>query len=229
MYYTTRDIASGYQCISVAVSASPSGPYVDSSKAALACQVSGSQRLCGSIDPSPFVDTNGTAYLIWKSDENNPACGSPSRLWSAPLSADGTALAASATQLLISDQPWQGGIIEAPAMILISGTYYLLYSASDFQSSGYSMGYATCSSPSGPCRNATVNAPFVATTGSAAGPGGGQFFEDSASGLWLVYHAWTAPLTSYLAGGVRSLRIDRLAVIGGTLSFQGPTTTPQPL
>ena len=231
MYYTARDTASGFQCVSHAESSSPEGPYVDSTSSAFVCQVSGAQSLCGSIDPSPLVDTDGTAYLVWKSDENSPSCLDPPRLWSAPLAADGLALAGSPTQLLVMDEAWQQSVIEGPSMTVVGGVYYLLYSANDYESAAYAMGYATCLSPSGPCENVSVTAPFISSAGSALGPGGGEFLEDAVGGRWLVYHAWTAPKTTYAGGGARSMRIDRLDVDSGagTLSFAGPTTSLQPL
>jgi beta-xylosidase len=229
MYYTARDAASGFQCVSSAASSSPAGPYVDSSASAFVCQVSGAQSLCGSIDPSAFVDTDGTAYLVWKSDENAAACARPTRLWSAPLGADGKSLSGPPTQLLITDQAWQQGIIEGPAMTMVGGTYYLLYSANNYQSSAYAMGYATCLSPSGPCKNVSVDAPAISSGGSALGPGGGAFFDDALGAHWLVYHGWTAPTTTYAGGGMRSLRVDRLVYGGAALSLAGPTTTRQPL
>ena len=227
LYYTARDTGSGRQCISVAVASSAAGPYVDSSSAPLVCQVSGSESLCGSIDPSPFVDSDGSAHLVWKSDEN--ACGNPPRLWTAPLSADGLTLTGPHTALLEMDEAWQKPIIEGPAMTLVGGIYFLVYSANNYESASYSMGYATCLSVSGPCKNVSVTGPFVASAGSALGPGGGEFFRDADGGAWLAYHAWTAPVTTYAGGGARSLRIDRLEIDAGTLSLVGPTTTPQPL
>jgi hypothetical protein len=229
MYYTARDAASGFQCVSSAAASSAAGPYVDSSASAFVCQVSGAQSLCGSIDPSPYVDTDGTPYLVWKSDENAAACANPPRLWSAQLSADGTALAGPATQLLIVDQSWQQGVIEGPAMTMVGGIYYLLYSANNYQSAAYAMGYATCLSPTGPCQNISTNGPAISSAGSALGPGGGSFFDDALGAHWLVYHGWTAPQTTYAGGGRRSLRIDRLVYDNGALSLDGPTTTRQGL
>ncbi len=54
MYYTVRHRASGRQCVSVAVSVLPQGPFVDASLAPLVCQF----ERGGSIDPSPFVDSD---------------------------------------------------------------------------------------------------------------------------------------------------------------------------
>jgi len=48
------------QCISRAVSDNPAGPFVDERSEPLVCQL----ELGGSIDPSPFVDADGTPYLL---------------------------------------------------------------------------------------------------------------------------------------------------------------------
>src|SRR5436305_83944 len=63
LYYTTTEGSSGRQCISVATATTPTGPYHDSSTGPLVCQ----RTLGGSIDPYPFVDANGSLYLLWKS------------------------------------------------------------------------------------------------------------------------------------------------------------------
>ena len=229
MFYTARDTAAGFQCISRAVATSPAGPYVDSSTAPFECQVSGSESFCGSIDPSPFVDSSGALYLLWKSDENASACAKPPRLWSAPLNADASAMTGPPTALLTMDQAWQQPIIEGPSMTAVNGRYFLVYSANNYESASYAMGYATCLSPTGPCMNVSVNGPFVSSAGVALGPGGGEFFADTQGVLWLAYHAWTAPTTTYAGGGARSFRIDRLETDGGVLSLDGPTTTAQPV
>lgn len=225
LYYTARYAMAGLQCISSAVSATPEGPYVDGSTSPFICDVS----RCGSIDPSPFVDADGTPYLLWKSDENAPACASPPHLWTARMSGDGRTLAGPPTPLLAMDEDWEQPIIEGPSMICRSGTYFLAYSANAYESASYAMGYATCLSPLGPCKKATVLGPFLASRATALGPGGGEFFQDAAGESWLVYHAWTAPKTTYAGGGERSMRIDRVTFAGNALVVDGPTTTAEPL
>jgi beta-xylosidase len=64
MYYTAHHKAWNQQCISVATSASPAGPFTDNSSAPLLCQRSRG----GSIDPQPFLAPNGALYLLWKSE-----------------------------------------------------------------------------------------------------------------------------------------------------------------
>jgi hypothetical protein len=50
----------------------------------------------------------------------------------------------------------------------------------------------------------------MASSGSMAGPGGAEVFDDVQGRHWLAYHAWNAGRVGYAAGGVRSLRITTL-------------------
>jgi beta-xylosidase len=61
LYYTAHDSTSNRQCIGVATSDSPEGPFRDQSDTPFICQV----RQGGSIDPSPFRDEDGTLYLCF--------------------------------------------------------------------------------------------------------------------------------------------------------------------
>jgi beta-xylosidase len=215
LYYTARHAASGYQCISRAVSTSAPGPYRDDSAQPFVCPVGGSEQLCGSIDPSPFVDASGRAYLLWKSDENSPSCHAPPRLWSQSLSDDGLELRGSPRALLRMDRDWEQPIVEGPSMLLHDGAYFLFYSANWYDSARYAIGYAKCAGPLGPCSKVTTDAPLLGSGGGALGPGGQELFADARGEPWIAYHAWTAPRASYAAGGARSLRLARVTFAGG--------------
>jgi beta-xylosidase len=208
LYYTARDTASDFQCISRAVAPRPEGPYVDTSERPFVCQTS----LCGSIDPSPFVDASGRAHLLWKSDENALRCRGAARLWTQELSANGLDLAGVPVPLLTMDRDWEQPLIEGPSMVADAGRYYLFYSANWYESPRYSVGYAVCSSPVGPCTKA--DGPWLRSDGTMLGPGGQEVFEGP-RGPTLAYHAWTAPHATYAEGGARSLRFGQLAFRDG--------------
>ena len=114
LYYATRVAGDGRQCLSRAVSVLPQGPYVDTSSGPLVCQLDRG----GSIDPSPFVDANGIAWLIWKSE--GTLAGEPTRSWSAPLTTDGLSINGTPTELLHTALPWEQPIIEGPSMARIA-------------------------------------------------------------------------------------------------------------
>ena len=205
MYYTARDAASGRQCISVAASAAPSGPFTDTSSGPPLCQLPNG----GSIDASPVVTSAGT-YLIWKSDDN--ALGRRTHLWSQQLSSDGRALVGSRRLLLSADAGWQGSVIEGPSMVEVAGLYYLFYGANAWNSSNAAIGYARCFSPLGPCINASILGPWMASQGSRLGPSGPDVFVDGSGATRLAYHAWTGAV-GYESGGRRSLWIDTLTFV----------------
>ncbi len=210
LYYTTRDASSGFQCISRATSTRPQGPYADDSKEPFVCQVRADTPFCGSIDPSPVVDGDGRAYLLWKSDENSASCGKDPRIWAQPLSDDGLTLTGSPVALLAMDRSWESPIVEGPSMVSYGGLYFLFYSANRYESAKYAIGYATCVGPLGPCKKVTTAAPLVGSHGAALGPGGQEFFTDARGLTWMAYHAWRAPRTRYAEGGARVLRLARV-------------------
>jgi beta-xylosidase len=200
LFFTTRDHRSGRQCTGRAEGASPVGPFIDRDSVPFVCQ----SDLGGSIDASVVRDSTGQLYLIWKNDGN--CCGSPVSLWSQRLSDAGRNLLGAPVQLLQTDQPWEGSLIEGPTMWREAGRWHLLYSANRWNTGEYATGYAACTTPLGPCLK-PQSVPLMASNGSMAGPGGAETFEDVQGRRWIAYHAWTAGHVGYAAGGVRSLRI----------------------
>lgn len=209
LYYTVREPRSGRQAISVARSAHPEGPFVDSRTEPLIFQVDRG----GSIDPSPFVDHDGSAYLLWKSDDN--ALNQPSSLWCQRLTRDGLRLSGAPAELLRRDRAWEWPLIEAPAMVRSHRTYYLFYSANWWESANYAIGYATGSTPLGPFDKVTRDGPWVTSRGQAAGTGGQAFFTDADGNLRMAYHAWHHDRIGYAHRGARSLWIGRVHFVDG--------------
>ncbi len=221
LYYTTRALEAGRQCLSLATSPGPEGPFQDTSTAPFICQVD----LGGSIDPYPFQDEDGTYYLLWKNDGN--CCGLEVYLWIQQLSDDGLSLVGEPVQLIQRDQAWERPLIENPAMLLVEDTYYLFYSGNWWESHEYAVGYAICESITGPCEKPRQEPVFSYGNG-AMGPGGQAFFQDEEGNLWMAYHAWTGIDVGY-PGGERSLRIDPVEFVGGEPVIEGPSVDPQPL
>jgi len=213
LFYTVRHRGSGLQSISTAIGDRPEGPFVDTSAGPFVFQ----RDRGGSIDPSPFVDVDRTAYLLWKSDDN--ALHRPSSLWGCALTSDGLSLAGDAVRLLGHDRGWEAPLVEAPSMVRVEGTYFLFYSANWWESSRYAIGYATAESPLGPYVKATKWRPWMAANGRAHGPGGQEFFTDADGQLWMAYHAWVGGSVGYASGGGRALWLTKV-------SFD---TTPAPL
>lgn len=217
MYYVGPSLEAGRQCISVATADRPEGPFQDSSAAPLVCQA----ELGGSIDPSRFVDADGTPYLLWKNDGN--CCGQPTDLWGQRLSEDGLSLSGQPQRLGIrNDQAWEGSVVEAPMVLLHGGRYYLFYSANAYDQAAYAVGYGVADQVLGPYTKPAAR-PILSSRGSAAGPGGQSVVVGPRGGLWLVYHAWAADRVGNSHAGVRSMWLDRLSFDGTRPIVHGPT------
>jgi hypothetical protein len=210
MYYATEVVATGQECVSVATSPDPAGPFTDNSSAPFICQTG----LGGSIDPQPFVDSDGVSYLYWKSNAGQSA--QPAFIWAAMLAPDGLSLASSPQEVLAQDQPWES-TIEGPDMVNASGSYVLFYSAGQWNGAGYGVGYADCVGPFGPCTK-PQSSPILHSDTSRLGPGGESLFQDPSGNWWMAYHAWDGPTShySYADGEFRSLWIAPVAFSGGT-------------
>ncbi len=202
LYYATPDRSPDRECLSVATADRPTGPFTDGSAGPLVCPDGG-----GAIDPSPFVDVDGRTYLLWKS------YGGPDGIVIRELAPDGVSFVGEPHLLLAADQGWEGGLVEAPAMVAHEGRYYLFYSANDWATAGYGIGYAVCDTPLGPCAK-PGQGPWLGSTDKAQGPGGQEAFTDAGGRLWMVLHAWVGGKVGY-PGGARNLFVVPLDFVNG--------------
>jgi GH43 family beta-xylosidase len=204
LYYTAhskaaQDEGRARQCIGVALSDSPDGPFVPVGDGPLVCPdgEGGTVDLGGAIDAATYTE-DGRLYLLWKSDGN--CCASPVPapvIYLQPLSADGTTLTGPPVELIRLDQAFEGRVVEAPTLIKQDGTYYLFYSANDYYGGGYRTAYATSSSLTGPYTKATTE---LMTTdlfqGDVIGPGGQDVIQNADGTTSILFHGWD-PTYSY--------------------------------
>lgn len=115
--YTAWHAASGRQCIGVATSTSPLGPFVPRLGRPLICPTS----IGGAIDAATYVE-NGVRYLLYKNDGN--AVGQDTWLWLQRVTTDGLGLIGSPVRLIRQDRPEEGGLIEAPVLVRGSRVRY---------------------------------------------------------------------------------------------------------
>lgn len=223
LYYTARDKNSDRQCIGLAISPAPDGPFRDRSDSPFICQAEEG----GSIDASPFRDDDGKLYLYWKNDGN--CCMMPTYIYVQELSEDGKSLIGEAIRLLRNEQAWHGAVVEAPTMWKHEGQYYLFYSANSYAGEAYAVGYATCESPLGSCADAEEN-PILASDMESqplvVGPGHQTLIKDETGQTWIVYHVWQIS-----SGGIRTdnrqMWIDKVDWIDGRPVILGPTRSRQ--
>lgn len=172
-------------CISLATATSPYGPFVDRTTRPTICPSR------GAIDPQIFVAPNGRPWLLWRIDHF------PARLHTQPMNRAATRVLAGSPRFLANvQQPWEGRIIENPAMIRHKGRFYLFYSANSYTTTRYAIGYLICKSWRGDCHRPRKT-PLLATGGTIAGPGGPAPFVDTSGRLRMGYHAWRVGAVGY--------------------------------
>lgn len=195
LYFTARERSSKLQCTGVAQSDNPLGPFVSDATEPLVCQ----RDLGGTIDASPFVDTDGQLYLYYKADAN--AVGKPTEIFAQRMTADGLGLVGDPVALVRNDQPWEAHVVESPTMKRHGDDYILFYSANHFgwephqPLSPYAMGYARCDGPMGPCIEAPGNPILYSFSdrdaGCLSGPGHQALFKAEGQ-EYIVFHAHAA-------------------------------------
>ncbi|MFN8496321.1 MAG: glycoside hydrolase family 43 protein [Anaerolineae bacterium] len=221
MYFVTRDTASDKQCIGLATSDKPEGPFKARDDKPFICQVDEG----GTIDAASFVDTDGSRYVLFKNDGN--CCNITTRIYIQKVSSDGLTLEGKPTALIENDQAWEGHVVEAPTLWKHNNKYYLFYSANNYAGADYAVGYAVADNILGPYTK-PLSRPFVATQSDPAkgppviGPGGQDIIVDENGRTWLMYHSWD-PTISF-----RWVSIDPLDWEGDKPVLRGPSRQPQP-
>ncbi len=227
-------------CIGVATSAHPGGPFSDrgilQELAPAQGSLPGLPFGCGdaggytNIDPAPFVDRDGRAYLYFSTSH---ACASPppSLCVSRPtisvvrLSAN-LLHAAGPREPLFSGTPgtWEqapwGPVVEGPWMVHRGPTYFLFYSGGAYNRR-YGMGYATASSPMGPFTKSAAN-PILKDSSHVLSTGGGSVVTGASRVTWMAY---AGRPNRFKAS--RELFIAALAWTGGHPSMRSPTMASQ--
>jgi beta-xylosidase len=217
MFFTAEHWPSGRQCVGVAVASNPEGPYDSPAAKPLVCPLDDG----GAIDASVFVDDDNTAYLLYKTDGN--CCGKPTRIELVRLSADGTALAGTARELIRQTQQWEGNLVEAPTLLKRDGRYVLLYSANDYAGAQYAIGYATAAAVAGPYTKA--DGPFLSTDGSGLtwlGPGGQDVAIAPDGTDRMVFHSWDSAVR------YRGINVAPLSWQDGVPRLAHPGRDPRP-
>ncbi|HEX4759163.1 MAG TPA: family 43 glycosylhydrolase [Thermoleophilaceae bacterium] len=225
-------------CVAVALSSSPGGPFVDRGPLQAAgggTDQSGRPPGCGddggysNIDADPFVDRDGRAYLYFSTGHACPPgtaprseCPRNSALSVVPLTSNWLRAAGPRHVVLRNADPWQQGVVEGPWMRRLGRRYQLFYSGGLF-TRGYGMGLATGRSPMGAFRNWPLN-PLLHDSLGVKSAGGGSLVTGPSGQTWVAYHGRPG---SY--GADRLLRLDRLgSSSNGSVAIHGPTMSDQP-
>ena len=165
-----------------AVADSPAGPFRQVGGYLLEALI-GDEKC---IDSSLFCDDDGRLYLFFvRFTDGN--C-----IWMCDLRDDGlTPVEGSLRHCLSVTEPWEsrlGRVCEGPFVVKHGGRYYLTYSANDFQSQDYGVGFATARSLKSKWRKSKAN-PILSRREGLVGTGHHSLFRDKEGRLRIVFHA----------------------------------------
>ncbi len=169
--------------IAIAKSSSPLGPFTQTKQKALF-----SAATHKTIDPFVFFDSDGQIYLYYVKQNGG------NNLYVTKLNDDLSVNGEeSDTACIKADRQWENTehadwpVTEGPTVLEREGTYYLFYSANDFRSKDYAVGYATSDNPLGPWEK--QDEPIISrNTVDANGPGHGDIFIGENDELYYVLH-----------------------------------------
>ena len=115
-----------------------------------------------------------------------------------------------------SQARWQGGVVEGPTIALIGGQYLLFYSANNWQTSAYAVGWPAVPAGLDRAENQST-APLLASQPAFSGPGGPSVFADGQGHLRMAFHAWRPGAVGF--PNSRVLFIRPLTVAGGAVTI----------
>ena len=206
------------------------------------------------IDPHPYVDEDGTKYLLWVDNlDQDRLCGVKMENWLKPDWSTATVLTYThyytvedwkaaqegASVPLVSYEIETNHTNDGPVITKHNGKYYLTFSVNDYWDSSYQLGQAVSDNILGPYRKLTEAEGGLLLSGGVAGSQeisgtGHHAFVTLGDKMYVIYHRhdnFTA------AGTARNHAIDEIKWItvkdkdGNDLEVMyanGPTCTVQP-
>ena len=206
------------------------------------------------IDPHPYVDEDGTKYLLWVDNlDQDRLCGVKMENWLKPDWDTATVLTYTHYYTVQDWKAAQNGEYvdqvsyenqdnhtnEGPVLIKHNGKYYLTFSVNDYWDSSYQLGQAVSDNVLGPYRKLTEAEGGLLLSGGVAGSQeisgtGHHSFVTLGDNMYVIYHRHD----SYTAAGTaRNHAIDEIKWItvkdqnGSNMEVMyanGPTCTVQP-
>jgi len=163
--------------IGVATATSPIGPFVDALGKPLL--VRDATMTTNTIDPYPFIDGDGQAYIYWgNGDEANVS----------KLKPDMVTLDGAVHRIPMKD--FREGVV----VFKRQGTYYFMWSIDDARSPNYRVGWGTADSPLGPVLAAQTNFIVLQKNGPAVGTAHHSVVNVPGTDRWYVaYHRHAIP------------------------------------
>jgi beta-xylosidase len=174
--------------VGVATGRSPAGPFVDALGKPLLDRKADARFTTNTIDPYPFIDDDGQAYLYWG---NGAERANALRLTRDMLAVEGDLI----------DIPIKGrssGVVvdfrEGVVVFKRAGRYYFMWSVDDARSDDYRVAYGTASSPLGPVTIPAEGSLVLAKHGLVKGTGHHSVVNVPGTDRWYVaYHRHAIP------------------------------------
>lgn len=166
--------------VCVAVSESITGPYRTYGKGLMT-----DDSCC--IDNTLFQDDDGKYYMYWV----RFGLGMGNEIRAARLSDDLSHIVGEQHRCIYAEKKWetvQAQVTEGPTVIKHKGLYYMVYSANDFRSQDYAVGFAVAKSPLGPWKKYKRN-PVLRRAGNLVGTGHSSIFKTDDGRMKLVFHS----------------------------------------
>jgi hypothetical protein len=166
--------------IGVATAKSPTGPFVDALGKPLLVKEKDGKIKTNTIDPYPFIDDDGQAYLYWGNGNN---FGQVYKLKPDMITLDGDPVE-------IPMKQFREGIV----VFKRGGKYYFMWSIDDARSPDYRVGWGIADSPLGPVKAAEKNFIVLRKNGPAQGTAHHSVVQVPGTDRWYVaYHRHAIP------------------------------------
>ena len=229
MTYSCNDHSSPKRMlICLAVSKSPTGPFIDKYTPLF-------DKGFSCIDGHIFIDE--TKIYLYFDRVGTMGTGSNKYMfgiiYGMELDQETLLPAGDTVRCLQADQPWENPLskisrCDEGAFVLKSkGTYYMTFSFGHYADQNYGIGYAVSKSPLGPWTKPEDN-PLVRKDSMLGvyGPGHNSItVSPDGKELFIVYHTHVSE-----SDRNRTVNIDRIIIDNDSkLKIQGPTRSPQPL
>jgi arabinan endo-1,5-alpha-L-arabinosidase len=194
MYYSAGTGDQGHH-LRAATATKPEGPFHDAG-------VDLTPDLPFAIDPSPFLDSDGSWWLYFATDQlgserPGTVLAVARMITMSSLGEHRILLTATADwQRYQANRAMYGQVLdwhtlEGPQVIQHEGRYWMCFSAGNWHDPGYGVGLATAAHPQGPWQQLGDRAVFLNSVDTGLiGPGHNSLFTDQAGLVYTAFHAW---------------------------------------
>jgi hypothetical protein len=164
LYFSAPHKRLKVQCLGVATSSDPLGPFLPQGAEPIVCQ----PELGGRSMRIRFRTATEAFIFITRMTGNNPRFLMPSQIWAQRLAADGLSVTGRAVPLVSNDTHWEWRVVEAPAMVRQGAALHLVFRGPTIRWGGRTRlsitatGYAQCQGTDGPVRVADTNPGWAA-------------------------------------------------------------------